>query len=354
MVVTWRIGSSRSRKFASVHGETARSEMGRSDGQAAATASEHHSAQARPERDRLTLVDIRRILCPIDFSDASRHALEYAVASARWYGAQIILLHTYDAPQPWVPAPPMPGPVSLFPPTQPQDIIEEVRRFASSVTTDSPPEIVVTEGRPAKDIVRVADETAADLLVMGTHGRGGFERLFLGSVTEKVLRTSLRPVLTVPPRLHNLPVDPLTYKSILCPLDFSAASDRALKYALSLAKKTNACVIPLHVVEGFVNPPDLDVNVHYNVPEFHRFLTQDAMSRLKTAIAGDHAVCRSEPSVVSGKASREILRMAEEAQADLIVMGVHGRGAADRLGFGSTTHHIIREAPCPVLTLRAE
>ncbi len=295
-------------------------------------------------------MDIRRILCPIDLSDASRHALKHAVASAKWYGAHITLLHVYGAPQPWVAASEMPGYVPLLPPTQSQDVVEEVRRFVAPMMGDGPHEVVATEGIPAKDIVRLADETGADLLVMGTHGRGGFERLFLGSVTEKVLRTTNRPVLTVPPPIQTPNADPVHYKNILCPLDFSEASSRALEYALSLAKKTDACVTPLHVVEGFIDSPELNINAHYNVPEYRGYLIEDAMTRLNSAIADNRALCKSAPRVVSGKASREILRIADETQADLIVMGVHGTGAADR--FGSTTHRIVREAPCPVLTLR--
>ena len=297
------------------------------------------------------MVDVRRILCPIDLSDASGHALKHAAASARWYGAQITVVHVYSIPVPWGAAAGAPAALPILPAVQPEEIIAEVRRFSADVLGDDSPDIVVKEGSPAKEIVRLADERQADLLVMGTHGRGGFERLFLGSVTEKVLRTTNRPVLTVSPRIQTPNANPVHYKNILCPLDFSEASSRALVYALSLAKKTDACVTPLHVVEGFIDSPALDFNAHFTVPELRGYLIEDAMTRLNSAIADDRALCKSEPRVVSGKASREILRIADEAQADLIVMGVHGTGAADR--FGSTTHRIVREAPCPVLTLRA-
>lgn len=287
------------------------------------------------------MVDIRRILCPIDLSDASRHALKHAAASARWYGAQVTVVHVYSIPVPWGAAAGAPAAVPILPAVQPQEIIAEVRRFSAGVLTDDSPDIVVKEGSPAKEIVGLADERQADLLVMSTHGRGGFERLFLGSVTEKVLRTTNRPVLAVPPPIQTPNADPVHYKNILCPLDFSEASSRALEYALSLAKKTDACVTPLHVVEGFIDSPALNINAHYNA-EYRGYLIEDAMTRLNSAIADDRALCKSEPRVVSGKASREILRIADETQADLIVMGVHGTGAADR--FGSTTHRIVREA----------
>jgi nucleotide-binding universal stress UspA family protein len=297
------------------------------------------------------MVDIQRILCPIDFSDASRHALEHAAASATWYGAQLTVVHVSLLLNAAV----MSDEIAVLPPPRPQtDVIDAIRRFCASVITGGSPEIVVAEGNPAKEIVLLAERMAADLLVMGTHGRGGFERLFLGSVTEKVLRTTLCPVLTVPPPIQTPSADPVVYKTILCPVDFSDTSSRALQYASSLANETDARLILLHVVEGVIAPPDVDINAHFNVPEYHRYLEEDAMARLKTAIPGEARRPRSEERVTSGKPFREILRVAAETNAELIVMGVRGRGAVERWVFGSTTHHVLREARRAVLTLRTD
>jgi hypothetical protein len=90
------------------------------------------------------------------------------------------------------------------------------------------PEIVVREGSPAREIVEVAQAMDADFLIMGTHGRSGFERLRLGSVTEKVLRTVRCPVLTVPQLGEHSAPTPVLFKTILCRLDFSESSTRAL------------------------------------------------------------------------------------------------------------------------------
>lgn len=289
------------------------------------------------------MVQIQRILCPIDFSEASGHALEHAVTSARWYGGQITVLHVYREPPS--------DDVGVLPPIEPQDVVEKVRRFCASAMIGGPPEIVVTEGNPSKEIVRLAERMPADLLVMGTHGRGGFERLFLGSVAEKVLRTTRSPVFTVPPPVQTPAASPVLYKTILCPVDFSDASSRALEYAVSLAKEAGARLILLHVVEG-VNDQPREM-AHFTVPEYGRYLEEDAMARLKAAIPGEaRAGFTLEERVAVGKAYREILRIAADTGAELIVMGVHGRGAVDHWLFGATAHHIIREATCPVLTLR--
>jgi nucleotide-binding universal stress UspA family protein len=300
------------------------------------------------------MVEIKRILCPIDFSEFSRHALDQAHAIAEWYEAEITVLHVVSVSRPLTPAAAMPEAAYVpLPPADLQEIAEEVRRFSASPTPSRGPgpKVVVSEGIPSREIVRHAEALPADLLVMGTHGRSGFERLFLGSVTEKVVRSTQVPVLTVPP-----PVDQPTtvrYKTILCPIEFSDPSMRALEYALKLALETDAHLILVHVIEALAEETPPTELSHFNVPEYFRHLEQDARARLKAAVPTDARTwCTPDERVVFGKASRTIVQLAGEEAADIIVMGVHGAGALGRRLFGSTTHHVIREAHCPVLTLR--
>jgi nucleotide-binding universal stress UspA family protein len=299
------------------------------------------------------MVEIKRIVCPVDLSEFSHHALDHARALAQWYEADITVLHVFTVPMPLTATP---GTTEAYPPLplpQPQEIAEEVRRFCEigNGRHDARMNVVVVEGTPAKEIVRQAETLPADLLVMGTHGRGGFERLFLGSVTEKVLRSTHVPVFTVPPPVQH--VEKVLYRTILCPTEFSDPSTRALEYALTLAEETDARLILLHVVELLVGGPQLREASHFSVPEYQRYLEEDARARLKSAVPEEARVwCTPEERVVSGKAYRGILDVAEQEKADIIVMGVHGRGALNRRLFGSTTHHVVREARCPVLTLR--
>jgi nucleotide-binding universal stress UspA family protein len=296
------------------------------------------------------MIDVTRILCPVDLSDISRHALDHAVALARWYEAQLTVLYVS-------PPPPLPMPVTGFgdvpvlPPVQPDVVADDVHRFCGPLPDldGGPPTIVLKEGDPARAILQQAEH--ADLLVMGTHGRGGFERLFLGSVTEKVIRTTHVPVLTVPPPVER--PEAVAYKTILCPVEFSSPSIRALEYALSLAKETDARLILLHVVEWSAEQASLEEVGHLSVREYYRSLEEDAMARLKAAVpAQARDWCTPVERVVHGKASREILALAAAEKAEVIVMGVHGKGPLHVRLFGSTTHHVIREAGCPVLTLR--
>jgi nucleotide-binding universal stress UspA family protein len=303
------------------------------------------------------MAQIKRILCPIDFSDMSRHALEHAFAFAQWYQARVTVLHVLNVPVPIIPAGgvPLGVPAELpgLPPLRPEDVAKDVRQFGSSTNGADPnaADVVVVEGSPVREILRQAEETRTDLLVMGTHGRSGFEALFLGSVTEKVLRSTHVPVLTVPPTVER--VESVIYKTILCSIEFSDPSMRALEYALTLAEETGARLILLHVVEQLVDAPAGELSP-FSLQEYGRHLEEDARVRLRSAVPDDVRVwCAPEERVLSGKAYRAILDIAQQEKVEVIVMGVHGKGALNRRLFGSTTHHVIREAPCPVLTLRA-
>ena len=185
---------------------------------------------------------------------------------------------------------------------------------------------------------------------MGTHGRSGFQRLFLGSTAEKVLRQARCPVMTVPPRMPDaMPLGPVAFTRLLCAVDFSASSELALNYAISLAREGNGALTLVHIVEttplyyDFSPPAVVDVTAW----------TEEARKRLRGMVADDVRASVSVTEVVAmGKPYREILKLAGEFASDLIVMGVQGRNAADLLFFGSTTHHVVREARCAVLTLR--
>jgi len=302
----------------------------------------------------MAAIQLNRLLCPIDLSDASRHALEHAVALAKWCGAQITVLHVYQIP---IPPVALGGPAAILiqPAAEPGQVLDDVRRFCEPVAGAGVSlEIVIAEGVAARQIVRHAEEMPADLLAMGTHGYGGFDRLLLGSVTEKVIRSVRCPVFTVPPPAGPPAPGGALFKTILCPLDFSDSSLRGAEYALSLAKEADARVILLHVIDSFFEEQPDSGDTHFDSEAYRRFLEERALARLRAVVHEEARTwCKPEERIVYGKPHREILRVAAEAGAEAIVMGVHGRGVIDRMLLGSTTHHVIRQAPCPVLTLRA-
>lgn len=306
------------------------------------------------------MIEIRRILCPIDFSDFSRRALDHAVAIAAWYDSTITLLHVSTA----VPvAAYAPGSDLLPSAVLTQDdrdaLLAVMKHFAEgAVRAGRAIEFDLYEGSTAAAILTKADAMPADLLVMGTHGRSGFEHLVLGSVTERVLRKATCPVLTVPRSAPDVvPVPQVMFKRIVCAIDFSDCSMHALNYAMSVAQEADAHLTVVHVIEL---PPDVPREAHESVLADPRVLQEyaaraetDRRARLTAAVPESvRTYCTVDTVLVTGKPYQEILRVTEEQKADLLVLGIHGRGAIDRLLFGSTVQHLVRQAACPVLTLR--
>ncbi len=231
----------------------------------------------------------------------------------------------------------------------PTEIASALARFVEPLSQGVlPVETLSEEGDPVRIIVAKATELSCDLIVLGTHGRGGFEHLVLGSVTEKVLRKAACPVLIVPPAVTQ-PARPIQFKRILCPLDFGPSSGMALRQALAVARETGAHLTVLHVLEPLEDEPRV---VPVAVPEYRRLREEQAREDLHRALsAEEHA--ETVGMLVTGNPYREIVRVARETSTDLIFMGVAGGGTLRRLFLGSTTNHVVREATCPVLTLRA-
>ncbi|HSL24078.1 MAG TPA: universal stress protein [Vicinamibacterales bacterium] len=299
------------------------------------------------------MVTINRILCPVDFSGHSRVALDYATALARWYEAELVVLHAYAVAM-------VPATIGAFPaatavgmPLTRAELEQDLNRFAHPVIAAGvKTTTLVTMGSAARSILETAEHVPANLIVMGTHGASGFERLMLGSVTEKVLRKARCPVLVVTRHADAPSGAPTLFRRILCAVDFSSCSTKAIWYALSLAEEAGGSLTFLHVVEGFDDEP-LE-SAHFNVPEYRRHLVAAAEQRLATVVPSEKRTwCECKGVVRTGKAYREILETARTEDADLIVLGVRGRNAVDVALFGSTTNHVVRTAGCPVLTVRS-
>lgn len=288
---------------------------------------------------------ITHVLCPVDFSETSQHAVDHASAIARWYNARLTLLFVF-ANLPSMDLPPL-----VLEEADRALLMRDMRRMTARVPPQVSLDLRVHEaGYVHDEILAQVAATPADFLVLGTHGRSGFQRLFLGSVTEKVIRKAPCPTLVVPPRAADVAPDaPVQFRRILCPIDFSESSIAALAQAIDLAEQADAQLTLLHVLEM---PPILSPELIVLEP-MREATVSDARRRLHDLIPAQ-ARTRStvETAVVEGRAYPEILRHAAVQPSDLVVMGVHGRGVIDRLIFGSTTHHVIRGAACPVLIVR--
>ncbi|HTM26046.1 MAG TPA: universal stress protein [Vicinamibacterales bacterium] len=303
------------------------------------------------------MIAIKHILCPVDFSEYSRHALEQAVALARHHHATVMALHVF-AVAPVAEVVPIGAPTALEPVTLPLSargaLENELRKFVSPVQTEGVTiGLKIGEGDPLTAIVEAAEALEADLIVMGTHGRSGFQRLLLGSVAENLLRKTACPVLTVPPRADE--TTSLAFGRMLCAIDFSPASLHALEYAAGFASGVQTELYALNVVELMTEGGTaLRDELVPGTPDFRAEFRRAAAERLTSAIPASVRACaRVRELVTVGKPDRQILHVAEEEACDLIVMGVQARTAADRMLFGSVAQHVLREARCPVLTVRA-
>ena len=246
-------------------------------------------------------------------------------------------------------------PVTVPTPDDLAALLAAMKRFAESEAGASVPmKFEIGEGDAVAEILERSAALPSDLIVMGTHGRHGFDRLVLGSVTEKVIRKARCPVLTVPPgTLDAVPVPPL-FKRIVCAIDFSDASVKALDFAISLAEEADAHLTLAHVVEvTSAAHSESEASVESrSLGAYVAAAAQDRAERLQRVIPDTaRAFCTVDRTLAIGKAYRELLRIASEQHAELIVLGAHGHNLAELL-FGSTAHQIVRQAHCPVLTIR--
>ena len=291
---------------------------------------------------------IKKILCAIDRSPSSLQAFGYAIALAKWQSARLNLLEVVEeAPPPGVTRAPKRDGV-------PNEIRTAVERDLRRVLTarrvsDVKVDVSVRKGKAVQEILAQAKTSRADLIVIGSHGRGGVQRLALGSVAERVLRLATSPVLTVRRGVRLARRSGPPFETILCPTDFSEAANNAVAYAKRLAEEADAKLILMTAVER----PFGEAVTSGAVAQLQKSIELNASEAVTSLLPRrTSSAPRAQAIVAIGKASAAIIKVARARSADLIVMGVSGRGALDVAILGSTTHHLIRQGAWPVLTVR--
>jgi nucleotide-binding universal stress UspA family protein len=275
---------------------------------------------------------LKKILVPTDFSDLSGAALRTAALLAEASGAEVELLYA----DPFLPPP-------HFLSSQVTDMatmIESSKQHAQSrldsLRTESLGSIrstaTVVEDLPVTAIIE-RSEAGADLIVMGTHGRSGFNRFMLGSVSERVLRESSVPLLLV--RKETAATAAPT--RILCPVNESEAARAAAEHAISLAALTGGRVTLLHVAERTATAEQ----------------GREAIDRFAPAELRGRASVSVETLVLHGDPAEEVIVYAREHRFDLIVLGAQHRRFVDTSVIGGTTVKVTRHAECPVLVIAA-
>jgi nucleotide-binding universal stress UspA family protein len=266
------------------------------------------------------------ILSPVDFSELSAHALRHAARLARCGKSRVVAAYAN-----WFEAPPY-FTESRIAELQSEfrESMDQARRtldefVASTLGPDAAGvESRVVEALPVDGIRALAEYTQAGLIVIGTHGRSGWNRWTLGSVAERVLREIPLPVLTV--RSEPRPI-----RHILSPVSDSAASRMALAAAADLAACVDATVTVLHVHEPHAAAPIANLCGWIGAENRARCDIRELESR--------------------GDAAAEIVRTASEEPYDLLVLGAPRRRFFHGMVLGTTTIRAVRHAPCPVLSV---
>jgi len=289
------------------------------------------------------MVRFQKILCPVDFFKPSKQAFQYAVKLAANYEARVHALH--------VVAPVIPAAYGA--PFSAQDLTadleKESKRLLQKLQTEAGKSgvRVTTEVRLGDidiEIRRAVDAQKADLVVMGTHGRRGFERLVMGSVAERMLRHCPIPLITVGPGRKGASTPP-DIRRILVTTDFSAGTRDAVEYALSIAQECQAKVTLLHVLH------DLAADIR---GKYHEPLLRGIETELKKLIPEDALDwCDVETRIESGLPYEFIPKFLHSEKFDLLVMNIHGKNIVDRVLLGSTAERTVRAAAetCPVLLI---
>lgn len=280
------------------------------------------------------MLTITHVLCPVDLSATAADALRYATELSSVLHAELsVLLVGSGAPD---------G-------RDDRDSPELSAFIAGTVGSAVELRRVHRHGQPIEEILRTSEEIEADLIVMGSHGRTGLRRLLLGSVTEAVVRRSVTPVLVVPRASPTLQ-GPATLDVVLCAVDFSASSQRAIENAAAVAAGASARLLLAHVLEWSEEHDALPSTQGHRLPTSE----DDAVTRLNELITDEMRTrCSPELALGYGEPGDEVLRLVQEHDADMCVLGITRRNPIDLTVFGSTARRIIRDSGRPVLTVGA-
>jgi nucleotide-binding universal stress UspA family protein len=297
-----------------------------------------------------------RILVPTDFSASADAALNHAVAMANRFQASLHLLHVVNLG------------TGLYGLGDAEKRIDQLKDEADSMAqkrlrgmardssaVDVHTTVVQRVNLGVGDAIQeYVQGKSIDLVVMGTYGRGGLERLVLGSVANTLIRRSRCPVMTVRERDEPSDVSPeVDYENLLAPIDFSDHSRRALRLSKEVADRYGATQHLLFVAEKRVLPTFSDTGIPgIGVVEMDPDIVANAetgLEELNEGVGGPDVKCRHH--VREGDVAQDTVDLAETHEVDLIVMGTRGLTGLDRFMMGGNTERVVRAAPCPVLTV---
>jgi nucleotide-binding universal stress UspA family protein len=290
-------------------------------------------------------ITLKNILFLTDFSEPSGAALPFASGIARTYGSVVHALHvllpsayTYMTPEM----------ATTFLDDEEDRARAEMQRMKAQLTGVSH-EVVIERGVGVWPVLSdTLKKEEIDLIVLGTHGRTGLQKLILGSSAEEVFRRSPVPVLTIGPAVRNGAHNGGRFRCVLFATDFNVVSKVAAAYAVSLAQENQARLILLHV---------LPEPRQSKASRSHELSIAEAIHRLQELVPPEAEFwCRPDAMVQHGEPAEQILAAANQRGADLIVLGVRGMDGLAAMSTHlrqATAYNVVVQAPCPVLTVRS-
>jgi len=293
------------------------------------------------------MVAFRSILCPVDFSPHAARALRYAVALAGMAGAKLTVAWIEDL---------LLARAAVVYAIDPkgEQARTDLREFVagalpSGVSRMPEPDLVVSVGTPEREILKIARKRHAELIVMGTHGLSGYQKMFFGSTTERVLRQTKIPVLAVPLTEGAIPVNTeghLKVGTVVVAVDLGEQSKTLAGFGAGLARVLQAHPVILHVVETGSAPARWRPAI-----EAQQRSAQDEAQQALSLLDPESGEARAETVVLPGRPAEQIAAFAEARHAGLIVMGIISRRGRFGARPGSNAYRVLTLAPAPVLVV---
>ncbi len=284
------------------------------------------------------------IVLPLDGSEPSESALPFAAALGELTGSPVVVLHVLEEMRPIFDA--RRGEVVWISPQEPRVELEEPELFEEPIGRLRAAGLKVRPvfrlGDPVAEILDEAERWPAPLVVVASHGRGGIERLVLGSVADRVAREAPGPVLVVPAVPKPEQPRRVEFRTILVPLDGSPLAEQALPVALELARLARASLV---LVRSAESSPARDSGRPQREAEDYLRQVGEVLARTATAPILRH--------VLSGDPAEQLSRFIASQRPDLVVMATHGRSGLARWILGSVTERLLTGRVAPLLLLRA-
>jgi nucleotide-binding universal stress UspA family protein len=281
---------------------------------------------------------LQKLLVPIDGSDASALAIQYAMRLARQFQASIVFCHSVDIAGVQFTPYDAAGAGIVIDELEHQCVNELTAAVQQATAAECKSSTLELAGSAATSICDAAVDQGVSAIVMGTEGRDGASRFFLGSVTEGVLRSCAVPVFTVSPAQRGAIARQTSLSRILVAVDESDPSDAAIDFAIAIGTPGATTIELASVVADGLDDPyaEYDRACQY---------LQDKSEYVRGARLA------VERSIIEGDPAKELVALAERQSADLIAIGTHGRRGLLRMTLGSVAEHVVRTSTIPVVVL---